>query len=190
MTGPSGVGKGTVVDKLLGTVGDLRRSISVTTRTKRSAEVDGIDYFFVGPDEFEQMKQGGHFLEWAEFAGNSYGTPRDWVLECLNDCIDVILVIEVQGAKQIKKSFPASILIFLSPPSIEELEKRLFGRNTECPVSIGLRLAQAEKEMAERQTFDYEVVNDDVGEAVNNLMHIVYAERCRIRPDETATRLP
>lgn len=190
ITGPSGVGKGTLVEKLLSTVSGIRRSVSITTREMRSGEKDGVDYFFVTAEKFAEMKGCDHFLEWAEFAGNSYGTPREWVLKCLNEGCDVVLVIEVQGAKQIKSTFPSCVLIFLSPPSFEELECRLKRRNTESQEKIELRLRKAKQEMSERELFHYEVVNDDVEEAVNNLVHIVYAERCRIRAGRVSQGLP
>ncbi|HEY9783831.1 MAG TPA: guanylate kinase [Candidatus Obscuribacterales bacterium] len=184
ITGPSGVGKGTVVSELLHAIPNLKRSCSVTTRDKRAGEREGDDYFFRTPDEFEKMKAEGHFLEWAEFAGNCYGTPKQWVIEQLTRGFDVILVIEVQGAKQVRVSFPPAILVFLAPPSFEELEKRLRGRNTESEAKIKLRLKKAEQELSEKHLFHYEVVNDDVTAAVNNLQHIVYAERCRIRSNK------
>jgi len=181
VTGPSGVGKGTVVSKLLQQVQNLTKSVSVTTRELRPSEVEGVDYFFRTADEFEAMIDSGLFMEWAEFAGNLYGTPSAWVVEQLASSRDVILEIEVQGAKQIKERFPQAVLIFLSPPSLAELKSRLKGRATETAVKLTLRLAKARQEMRERALFHYEVVNDNIDDAVNNLAHIVYAERCRIR---------
>jgi guanylate kinase len=180
ITGPSGVGKGTVVEKLLAKVGKLKRSVSATTREQRPAEVDGIDYFFMQEAEFTKLIKEEHFLEWAEFAGSHYGTPAKWVEENLNEGNDVLLEIEVQGAKQIGERCPQAILVFLSPPSFEALEIRLKGRNTESPEKIALRLSKAKGELEQKHLFDYEVVNDNLTEAVNNLIHIVYAERCRI----------
>jgi guanylate kinase len=184
ITGPSGVGKGTVVQRLLAVVPKLTRSVSVTTREQRPAEEESIDYFFRTLSQFEGMATEDKFMEWAEFAGNRYGTPRAWVLQELRSGRDVILEIEVQGAKQIKQKFPEAVLIFLSPPSFEALKSRLQGRATENAMKMALRLRKARQEMRERHLFHYEVINDDVDEAVNNLVNIVYAERCRIRDSE------
>jgi guanylate kinase len=181
ITGPSGVGKGTVVERLLKTVPNISESISVTTRDKRVGEIEGVDYFFHTVDEFQEMRHHDQLLEWAEFAGAYYGTPRLWVEQEMKKALDVLLVIEVQGAKQIRERFPGSILIFLSPPTMACLEARLNGRGTETPEKIALRLKKARQEMAHKHLFHFEVVNDNIDEAVNNLAHIIYAERCRIR---------
>ncbi|HEY9711971.1 MAG TPA: guanylate kinase, partial [Chroococcales cyanobacterium] len=173
VTGPSGVGKGTVVQKVIDKVPDLRKSVSVTTRSRRSGETEGADYFFRSAEEFDQMIENSLFMEYAEFAGNLYGTPKEWVLDQLETSTDVILEIEVQGAKQIKKSFPEAVMIFLSPPSFDALKSRLKGRATESPAEMILRLTKARTEMRERTEFHYEVVNDDIDDAVNNLTHIV-----------------
>jgi len=182
ITGPSGVGKGTVVQKLLHLVPGLTRSVSVTTRPKRAEEVEGVDYFFRTREEFEKMAADRAFMEWAEFAGSLYGTPRAWVEDTLRSGKDVLLEIEVQGAKQIRERFPEAVLIFLSPPDFQVLESRLKGRATESADKIALRLEKARDELRQRHLFHYEVVNDNLEEAVNNLVHIMYAERCRIRP--------
>jgi guanylate kinase len=181
LTGPSGVGKGTIVVQLLQDIPKLKRSVSVTTRAKRPDEKEGVDYFYRSGEEFEQMRRDRKLLEWAEFAGCRYGTPKEWVLDQLRSGIDVILEIEVQGAKQISQRFPDAVLVFISPPSFEELEQRLRGRATETEEKIEERLKTARQELSEKQRFHYEVVNDNVEEAVKNLTHIVYAERCRIR---------
>jgi|SRR5277367_3685600 len=183
ITGPSGVGKGTLVERLLGGVPCIKRSVSVTTREKRPGEEEGIDYFFRTPEEFKRLADENTFMEWAEFAGNFYGTPKQWVEQQLLLGQDIILEIEVQGAKQVKVRCPDAVLIFLSPPSFEELESRLRRRGTESPEKLALRLKKAMQELGERDLFHYEVVNDIVEEAVNDLLHIVYSERCRIRPD-------
>jgi len=176
------VGKGTVVERLLATVPKLKRSVSVTTREKRPNEVEGVDYFFRTTEDFKRLVSESAFLEWAEFAGGLYGTPHLWVTEQLKSGIDVILEIEVQGAKQVKKKVSDAVLVFLSPPSFEALEERLRNRATETPEKLALRLAKAKQELTEKQLFHYEVVNDVVDEAVNNLVHIVYSERCSIKP--------
>ncbi|MGH9552361.1 MAG: guanylate kinase [Terriglobales bacterium] len=181
VTGPSGVGKGTVVTRLLKLVPEITKSVSVTTRELRPGEVDGVDYFFRTVQDFDEMIEQNLFVESAEFAGHLYVTPKEWVLKQLDAGLDVILEIEVHGAKQIKQRFPEAILIFLSPPSFEELKNRLRNRATEGVEARLLRLHKARQEMRERYLFHYEVVNDNIDEAVNNLAHIVYAERCRIR---------
>jgi guanylate kinase len=191
ITGPSGVGKGTVVQRLLDEVPNLSKSVSATTRAMRPGERDGVDYFFVTDEKFAEMLENNEFMEWAEYSGNFYGTPRKWVEEQLRvkrheasgeqAGTDVILEIEVDGAKQIRDRFAQAVLIFLSPPSFDELKSRLKGRGTESGAKIQLRLHKARQEMRERGLFYYEVVNDNIDEAVKNLTHIVYAERCRIR---------
>lgn len=181
ITGPSGVGKGTLTAKLLGDVPLLVKSVSVTTRSMRPGEQEGKDYFFVSRDEFQQMIAEDRLMEHAEFAGQFYGTPRSWVDSQLANGLDVLLEIEVQGARQIRDKRPQSLLIFLSPPSFECLKQRLEGRATETPAKIAARLNKAVEEMRQRTLFHYEVINEDIDEAVKNLTNIVYAERCRIR---------
>jgi guanylate kinase len=180
ITGPSGVGKGTLVEKLTAQIDHLKRSVSVTTREMRPGEVEDEQYFFRSREEFMTMVGEAAFMEWAEFAGNLYGTPRDWVNEALSEGIDVILEIEVLGAKQILKQNSGAVLVFISPPSFEELADRLRNRATESDEKIKLRLDKAVEELQEKNVFQYEVVNDKLEEAVKNLEHIVYAERCRI----------
>ncbi|MBX9572311.1 MAG: guanylate kinase [Candidatus Obscuribacterales bacterium] len=181
LTGPSGVGKGTLTAKLLPAVPKLVKSVSVTTRKQRPGEQDGVDYFFRSKDEFDLMCQHNELMEHAQFAGNWYGTPRGWVDEQLEQGNDVLLEIEVQGANQVSESRPQSLLIFVSPPSFDELRARLQGRATETPEKIVERLEKAERELKQRHNFHYEVINDDIELSVQNLIHIVYAERCRIR---------
>jgi guanylate kinase len=180
-TGPSGVGKGTICRELLQEVSGLRKSVSVTTRKQRPGEQEGVSYFFRSEDEFQEMLRENKLMEWAEFAGSHYGTPKAWVLEQLGLGLDVLLEIEVWGAKQIMQRFPEAVLIFIAPPSFEALRGRLVGRKTETPEKIAMRLAKAQQEMREKTLFHYEVVNDSVEDAVMDLAHIVYAERCRIR---------
>ena len=186
-TGPSGVGKDTVVCQLLQQVSGLVKSVSVTTRQQRPGEQEGVNYFFRSPEEFQQLLDNEQLMEWAKFAGNFYGTPKAWVNEQLRSGLDVLLEIEVQGAKQIKKSFPEAVLVFISPPSFEALRERLVGRATESSEKIAERLAKAQQEIREKRLFHYEVVNDDLELAVLNLCHIVYAERCRIREKPPVT---
>jgi guanylate kinase len=180
VTGPSGVGKGTVVGAVIDDVERLEKSVSVTTRARRKAEVEGEHYFFRSEEEFFAMQKRGEFLEYAEFAGNYYGTPSHWVAEKLENGIDVILEIEVQGAMQVRQKRSDAILIFMSPPSFEALASRLRSRGTETEEKIAERLKKAKGEMEQRHLFNYEVINDNVKEAVRNLESIVYAERLRI----------
>lgn len=180
VTGPSGVGKGTIVGVVLDDIERLEKSVSVTTRPKRASEIEGVDYFFRTQDEFFEMQRRGEFLEHAEFAGNYYGTPASWVTEKLESGIDVILEIEVQGAMQVREKCSDAILIFISPPSFEDLASRLRSRGTETEEKIAERLKKAKGEMEQRHLFNYEVINDNVKEAVRNLESIVYAERLRI----------
>jgi guanylate kinase len=179
-TGPSGVGKGTIVQQLLQQVSGIVKSVSATTRSCRPGEQEGVHYFFKTVDEFDGMRARNELMEWAEFAGSFYGTPKQWVEQKLAGGLDVLLEIEVQGAKQIQHRFPQAVLIFVSPPSFDALRERLVRRATETPEKIAMRLARAQQEMREKYVFHYEVVNDNVDEAVMNLTHIVYAERCRI----------
>src|SRR5262249_41967258 len=152
-----------------------------TTRARRPEETEAIDYFFCTSDEFQALVDSGSLLEWAEFAGAFYGTPQQWVQAELRSGRDVILEIEVQGARQIQQKCPQAVLVFLSPPSFEALEERLTKRATETPEKIALRLKKAGEEIKQKHLFHYEVVNDNIDEAVNNLVHIIYAERSRIR---------
>ncbi len=188
LSGPSGVGKGTVLSKVLQNLADIEKSISVTTRSRRPGEEHGKDYFFVSKAEFDQMVALGEFMEWAEFAGNFYGTPIKWVQSKLTEGIDVILEIEIQGAKQIHRLCPYASLIFLSPPSIPILEQRLRDRATESPEKLALRLNKAKEELSERHIFQYEVINDNLDEAVKNLANIVYA--LRVNDNSQSESLP
>lgn len=181
VAGPSGVGKGTIVSSVLANTPGVFKSVSVTTREKRSGEQDGIEYFFRDEKQFFRMREENQFLEWAEFAGHYYGTPSSWVENQLASGIDVILEIEVQGAKQVRDKCEDAVLVFIVPPSFEELEARLRSRATETAEKISLRLRKGKEEMDERHLFDYEVLNDNLDDAIRNLTHIVYAERLRIR---------
>lgn len=183
ITGPSGVGKGTLVERVIERVDNLKQSVSVTTRPMRPGEKEGVSYFFRTREQFEAMIDNGEFMEWAEFAGHLYGTPRNWVYKELDDGRDVILEIEVLGAKQVHSLYPPAVLIFISPPTFEELEERLRQRGTETEEKIQQRLAKAREELLERNIFQYEVVNDVIDSAVTKLVHIVYAERYRLNTD-------
>jgi len=178
-TGPSGVGKGTVVKRLFEELDEICFSVSATTRTQRPGEEEGVNYFYKSREEFEQMINSDKLLEWAEFVGNYYGTPRDFVEEMLESGKDVFLEIEVQGALQVIKS-SNPVTIFLLPPSFEELESRLRNRGTEDEETLQRRLAKAREEMKETDKFKYKVINDDVEAATEKLRAIILAERVKV----------
>ena len=169
ITGPSGVGKGTLVGLLLARHPQLYLSISVTTRKPRTGETDGKDYYFVSKEQFETMISQNKLLEWAEYAGNYYGTPRSKVEEQINQGKSVLLEIEVIGARAIKQNFPDALRLFISPPSVAELERRLRGRKQDSAQAIARRLKQAQKEMAACTEFDIQIVNDDLESALQQL---------------------
>jgi len=178
IAGPSGVGKGTVVDRLLARDPDrLAASVSVTTRDARPGEVDGVHYRFVGDAEFDRMIERGELLEWAEIVGHRSGTPRRAVERLLEHGKDVILEIDVQGAGQVRDRVPDALLIFLAPPTLEELERRLRGRGTEPEASIRRRLDLAARELAEASWFSASVTNDDVERATDQVAAIIDASR-------------
>ena len=170
VSGPSGVGKSTVVRALLERVPHAWLSVSATTRPARPGEVDGVDYFFVDSRGFDAMIAAGDLLEWAEFAGNRYGTPRGPVGEHRAAGRPVILEIEVAGARQVRQSADDALLVFLAPPSWEILCARLLGRGTESPEGVARRLAVAEQELAAREEFDEVVVNTTVPDTVETLV--------------------
>lgn len=180
-TGPSGVGKGTVVQELRENLPELGFSISVTTREQRESEKDGVNYFFKTRDEFEKLIQNDALLEWAEFVGNYYGTPRDFVESKINSGQDVLLEIEVQGALQVKEKYPEAIMVFLLPPSFEELENRLRNRSTEDEATIEKRLNKAKQEMGRIKDFQYCIINDEVHKAAESLKSIILAERVKVQ---------
>ncbi len=173
VAGPSGVGKGTVVQRVLQRVPDLRLSVSATTRPPRVGERDGVDYRFLNEEAFERLARAGGFLEQAEVFGHRYGTPRRWVEERLEAGEDVILEIDVQGAEQVRGTIPEAVLVFLDAPSSEELERRLRSRGTEDEVSLSRRLATAERERGQRERFDHVVVNDDLERASAQVAAII-----------------
>lgn len=178
VTGPSGVGKGTVLTEVRKHK-DVYFSISATTRQPREGEQDGVHYFFLTREQFEQKIIENGFLEHAEFSGNCYGTPADPVDAHLEDGTDVLLEIEVQGSMQVHKSRPDAVRIFLAPPSYAELEKRLTGRGTETEEAVRRRLETAKQELKLAPEFDYIVVNNTVEQAVTDVLAIMQAESCR-----------
>jgi guanylate kinase len=169
LSGPGGVGKSTVA-KALRDTGEFWVSVSATTRIARHNEVDGVDYYFYTNEEFVSAVKAALFLEWAEFAGNRYGTPRKPVEDALRDGKSVLLEIEIAGAKQVKESAPEAILIFLQPPSWEELVSRLEGRGTDSPERRAARLALAQEELAQAGIFDHSLINERVEEVVASLI--------------------
>ena len=179
VSGPSGAGKSTVVFKAINGRDKMCFSTSVTSRKPRPGEVDGREYFFIDAARFEQMVQNDELLEHAVYVGNYYGTPRKFVEDKLSAGESVFLDIEVQGARQVKEKMPDAIMIFLIPPSLGELKKRLESRGTETEETIKGRLARAREEYAEADFYDYVVVNDDIDSAANELLSILTAEKCR-----------
>ncbi|WGG47466.1 guanylate kinase [Rossellomorea sp. DA94] len=180
LSGPSGVGKGTV-RKAIFSQEDTRfeYSISMTTRKPREGEVDGVDYFFKSREDFEVLIDQGKLLEYAEFVGNYYGTPVDYVRETLDAGRDVFLEIEVQGAQQVRDKFPEGLFIFLAPPSLSELQNRLVTRGTETDDLIRGRMNTARKEIEMMNLYDYIVENDQIEHAVDKIKSIVQAEHCK-----------
>ncbi|AVX20313.1 MAG: guanylate kinase [Bacillota bacterium] len=183
ISGPSGAGKGTVCRALMARHPEVAYSVSATTRKPRPGEIDGVHYYFVTRERFEEMIAAGELLEWAMVyeSGNYYGTPRQAVLDNLAAGRDVILEIDVQGALQIREKFPEAIFIFILPPSMEELKKRITGRGTESAESISKRLACAATELSYVKKYDYCIVNDLVEKAVEKLEAIIIAEKCRVQ---------
>ena len=173
ITGPSGVGKGTVVKELLDRNKDIWLSISATTRNPRIGEKDGENYYFISDEKFKDMIDKKDFLEWAQFAGNYYGTPLSNVNEKIEKGFIVLLEIEVEGAKQIKEKFPEALSIFLLPPSKAELEKRIRNRGTEKEEAIDRRLSRANYEIASSNEFDFVLTNHDVDETVKGVFKII-----------------
>lgn len=179
LSGPSGVGKGTVRKALFEQSTDLKYSISMTTRKPREGEVDGVDYFFKSHEEFESLIEQGKLLEWAKYVGNYYGTPVDYVEKTLSEGQDVLLEIEVQGALQVREKFPEGVFLFLMPPSLEELRNRIETRGTETEDLINNRLDVAKEEIDMMTAYDYVVVNDKVEHACDRIKAIVTAEHCK-----------
>ena len=174
-SGPSGVGKDTVLDVVLNKNKDLQKSISLTTRNIRENETDGKDYYFISVPEFERMIADGEVLEYAQYGSNLYGTPKGPVDKWLSEGKNVILKIEVQGAESIKKLYPDSVGIFLLPPSMEVLEKRLRSRGTEDEEDVKKRLEIAQNEMRKSKNYDYFVINEDIDCASDDVLTIIKA---------------
>ena len=173
LSGPSGVGKGTVVAEIRGRDPEIWLSVSCTTRHPRPGEREGVQYFFRTEPEFQAMVAAGEMLEWARFAGNLYGTPRAPVEQRLAAGVPVLLEIDLQGARQVRAAMPEARLVFLAPPSVAELDRRLVGRGTESAETLAARRALAEVELAAATEFDAVVVNDDVRRAATELIGLV-----------------
>lgn len=181
ISGPSGVGKGTIKDAVLKKINDVQLSISATTRGPRTGEVDGRDYFFIDPAAFEQLRDDNLLLEWAKVYNNFYGTPRQFVDQNINQGKDVMLEIDIQGALQVKEKMPEGVFIFIAPPSLEELACRLMARGKDSAESIALRLAACKWEMEQMKHYDYVVLNQELNSAVDMVCSIITAERCKIK---------
>lgn len=179
LSGPSGAGKSTVIRKATDGRDDCCFSVSVTTRKPRPGEIDGREYFFVDLDRFKEMVENGELLEHAEYAANSYGTPAEYVEKKLEEGLNVILDIEVQGARQVIEKMPEAVTVFVIPPTLEELERRLVNRGTETARAIEARLIRAKQEYEEAGFYSYIIVNDDADEAARELSAVITAEKCR-----------
>ncbi|WP_424452027.1 guanylate kinase [Paenibacillus pinisoli] len=179
LSGPAGVGKGTVCTALRARMPEIVYSVSATTRQPRQGEVEGVNYFFKTREQFQDMIARDALLEHAEYVGNYYGTPRDFVDRTLAGGKDVILEIEVQGALKVKKNFPEAIFVFLLPPSLDELKQRITGRGTETQDIIDTRMNVAVEEMNLLSHYDYAVINDEIDAACDRIRSIIIAEHCR-----------
>lgn len=181
ISGPSGVGKSTLRKAAVSGCSRLRYSISATTRAPRPEEQNGVDYWFISSEQFEEMKENNAFLEWARVHGNNYGTPRKPIQSSLSEGCDVILEIDIQGAQQVRRNFQDGIFVFIAPPSLQELEERLRWRKTDQEDDILMRMTNAHLELHSIRDYTYLIVNDVLDEAVAKLIAIIRAERCRIR---------
>ena len=180
VSGPSGVGKGTICAELRARNPQIRESISMTTRARRNSETEGVDYFYVSEERFNEMAAHGEMLEHAYVHGNQYGTPLAYVVEQLEQGYDVLLEIDVQGSIQAMKAYPDAVTIFILPPNRAELRNRLIKRATETPEAISLRLRNAELELFMTKEYQYCVVNDEVDRAVSKVEAILTAESCKV----------
>ncbi|HWQ78575.1 MAG TPA: guanylate kinase [Anaerovoracaceae bacterium] len=182
VSGPSGAGKGTICRKLAGMI-DIDLSVSMTTRSPRPGEIEGKNYYFVSEKEFIGTIDDDGLLEYAKVYGNYYGTPKEAVLNQLENGRDVVLEIDIQGALQIKDTYPKGVFIFILPPSMQELRKRITGRGSETEDDINLRLGETLTEVSYIDKYDYCVVNDEIDEAVNRVAAIITAEHSRVSED-------
>ncbi|MBA9086994.1 guanylate kinase [Fontibacillus solani] len=181
LSGPSGVGKGTVCNQLRQRLPELVYSVSATTRQPRLGEENGVNYFFKSREQFLEMIENDQLLEHAEYVGNFYGTPRDFVEQTIESGKDIILEIEVQGALKVKEKFSEGIFVFLLPPSLDELKGRIQGRGTENQATIDHRMSVAAGEISLLENYDYAVVNDEIDLACQRIQSIITAEHCKVR---------
>lgn len=179
ISGPSGAGKGTLCNLIKKEFPNIYYSISATTRSPRQGERHGVDYLFMSKEEFLELRDANGFLEWAEVYGNYYGTPRSKVEENIAQGRDVILEIDIQGALHVKKQYPEGVFIFIVPPSIKELKRRIETRGQDSPEDISKRLKSAHTELAYVSEYDYVIVNDKIEAAIAKLKSIIIAEKCR-----------
>ena len=180
VSGPSGAGKGTICKALLNKNDQIKLSVSATTRKPRNGEVHGVNYFFIEKEEFAKMIENGEFLEYAQIYDNFYGTPKAAIIECLEKGQDVILEIEMQGARQIKEVYPEGVFIFVLPPSLEELKSRIVGRGTETQEEIEKRFSCAFEEINQIVNYDYFIVNEDIEKSVSDVEAIICAEKNKV----------
>jgi len=180
LSGPSGAGKGTICQELLRSYPELNYSISATTRAPREGEQNGVNYWFTSHEEFQKLIKNDQLLEWAEVYGNFYGTPCHQIAALLNCGKDVVLEIDTQGATQIKKKFPQGVCIYIAPPSLDELAKRIHKRGTDSLENIKTRLSSANVELKYVYNYDYVVVNDEVPSATKKIAAIIIAEKCQV----------
>jgi guanylate kinase len=180
VSGPSGAGKGTICKELLKQNDQIKLSISATTRKPRNGELDGVNYFFLEKEKFQDMIGKGEFLEYAQIYDNFYGTPKAAIIECLENGQDVILEIEMQGARQIKDVYPEGVFIFVLPPSLEELKNRIVGRGTETKEEIEKRFSCAFEEINQIVNYDYFVINSDINKSVKEVESIILSEKNKV----------
>ena len=180
VSGPSGAGKGTICKELLKQNDQIKLSISATTRKPRNGEADGVNYFFLEKEKFQDMIGKGEFLEYAQIYDNFYGTPKAAIIECLENGQDVILEIEMQGARQIKDVYPEGVFIFVLPPSLEELKNRIVGRGTETKEEIEKRFSCAFEEINQIVNYDYFVINSDINKSVKEVESIILSEKNKV----------
>ncbi|MGL5717594.1 MAG: guanylate kinase [Paraclostridium sp.] len=180
VSGPSGAGKGTICKAFLENNKNVKLSVSATTRSPREGEIDGVNYFFVTKDNFKDMIDNGELLEHAQIYDNFYGTPKAAILENLEQGYDVLLEIEMQGARQIKEVYPEGVFIFILPPSLDELKSRIVGRGTETEEQINKRFGSAFEEICQIENYDYFIVNKDINESAKELSDIISAEKNKV----------
>lgn len=181
ISAPSGTGKGTLIKQLQEKNNNIRLSVSATTRKPREGEIDGQSYFFKTLDEFKSMVENDELIEWVEYCDNFYGTPRKYIDESLRLGFDIVLELEVEGAHNIRNKYPDSVLLFILPPSFEELRKRIEGRGTEKPEVILKRMDKAKKEVTFINNYDYVIINDNIAKAVDEINNILVAEKLKVR---------